>query len=87
MTKTPAPTPIREVDPIARAWGDEIKARRKASGVTQIGLADSLGVHQTTVSQIERGLLAPSPRLQRSIVRELGMDLHTVYRLVRGDAA
>jgi DNA-binding XRE family transcriptional regulator len=82
-----ATNPTRRVDPIARAWGDEIKIRRR-DAYTQAELAFECGVHQTTISQVERGVLIPSPRLQRQLCRVLGLDPHTVYRLVRGtDAA
>lgn len=82
----PRTTPSPRVDPIAKAWGDEIRLRRKGA-LTQEQLAKKLDVHQTTISQIERGVLVPTPRLQRRLCLVLGLDAHTVYRLVRGPEA
>lgn len=78
--------PSRTPDPLAAAWGEELREYRSREGLTQVGLAQLLGIHQTTVSQIERGSLIPSPRLQRTIVRACDLDADTVHRLVRGAA-
>jgi DNA-binding XRE family transcriptional regulator len=81
-------TTLTNPDPIATAWGSVLKASRCASGLTQVQLAQRLGIHQTTVSQIERGLLVPSPQLQRVIANVCELDDGTLVRLVRGgDAA
>lgn len=77
-----------KVTPIGRAWGQEVRHRREEIlGLTQVELAEKLGVHQTTVSHIERGVLVPKPELQRVLIRVLGMDDRTVLRLVKGTAA
>ena len=78
--------PSRTPDPIALAWGEELRRYREREELTQVDLAGQLAVHQTTVSQIERGSLIPSARLQRTIVRTCGLDAATVHRLVRGTA-
>lgn len=79
--------PPRRFDPIAKRWGDEIRYRREnLTHETQAQLAARLGVHQTTVSQIERGVLSPAPELQVRIIEELGFDDRTIVRLVRGVA-
>jgi len=36
--------------------GQRVRALRKEQGMTQVELADSLGTHQTSLSQIERGI-------------------------------
>lgn len=74
----------RTPDPTAQAWGEELRRYRVDEGLTQVDLAERLGVHQTTVSQVERGSLIPSPRLQSTIVKICDLDAATVHRLVRG---
>lgn len=39
--------------------GEQLRAARRAAGITQKQLADRSGLHQPTVSAIERGLLNP----------------------------
>ena len=78
--------PTKRRDPIALAWGEELKYRRtKLLKLTQAQMAKKLGVHQTTVSQIEVGDLVPSVRLQQAIIRECGLDDRTIVRLVKGN--
>jgi predicted transcriptional regulator len=36
---------------------DELRAARKTLGVTQVELADLLGLHQSTISRLESGAL------------------------------
>lgn len=36
--------------------GQRVRALRKEQGMTQVELADALGTHQTSLSQIERGV-------------------------------
>lgn len=79
----------RHTDPLAVAWGEELKRYRSADNadLTQVQLAELLGIHQTTVSQIERGALIPSTRLQHTIIEKCELDDATVLRLVRGASA
>lgn len=38
-----------------RAFGDEIRAQRKAQGLSQEQLADLAGMHRTYIGSVERG--------------------------------
>lgn len=89
MTRAHSADPTRDPLPnrVARAWGEEIQARREKYGFTQVQLAERVGVHQTTVSQWERGEVSPSPKAQARLVRELGIDPLTLHRLVTRGAA
>ena len=84
MTTSTAPQPV---NPIAKAWGDEVLYRRtKLLGLTQSQLAELVDVHQTIISKIEQGRIVPSPRVQRRLIDVCRMDDRTVVRLVRGAA-
>lgn len=56
--------------------GHQLAEMRKAAGVTQVGIAEALGVSQTRVSKIEHGDVS-GVDIVRSYVRALGgsMDL------------
>lgn len=41
---------------------DDIETARKALGVSQAKMAQMLGLHQSTISRLERGELAPDKR-------------------------
>ena len=41
---------------------DNMLAIREALGLTQVEMADRLGLHQTTISRFERGDLLPDKR-------------------------
>lgn len=78
---------------IAREWGAVIKRQRhpdstKPPVLTQDELANRLTppVHQTTVSQWERGEIVPRPEYQRQLVNILGIPPDDIVRLVRGAA-
>src|SRR5687768_4894993 len=43
-----------------REIGDRVSEIRSASFLTQSGLAESVGVHELTITRLERGLLAPT---------------------------
>lgn len=49
----------REVQPLASVVGSAIVAHRKKLGMSQIELADELGVGADSLSRIEKGLVAP----------------------------
>lgn len=56
---------------IARTIGQRIRSRRKVLGMSQVDLAEKVGVHQTTVSEWERGLTCPSRRNEAAILTAL----------------
>lgn len=52
------PKPVKES--VATALGHELRRRRRDIGLTQAELAEKTGVHETYVSQLERGVNVPS---------------------------
>lgn len=67
-------------------WGSLIRERRKALGLTQVGLAERLGVTQATVSGWEIGTRNPGTA-QATIIRELGITPDELHAVVAGAAA
>lgn len=49
----PAPT-------LERAFGEQLRTRRKAAGLSQLELSLRADLHWTYISQLERGLKSPS---------------------------
>ena len=61
-------------DPVAAAFGAELRARRQAAGRTQADVAEAAGVHAVTVSLIERGKRQPSLGVAFRLSEALGLD-------------
>lgn len=61
--------------------GNAIKAARKQAGLTQVELADAIGLTQTSLSQIETGAISPSPRTQKKICEVLKISEPLLYLL------
>ena len=57
-----------------------IKAERISKGLTQKQLADKIGVHQTAVSQWEKGITQPSASTVSKIIKALGCKIEDIYR-------
>lgn len=51
--------------------GSVIKELRKGKGLSQTDFADSIGITQTALSQIETGLARPNPGTLKSICKKL----------------
>lgn len=49
------------------SWGQRLRDRREAAGLTQAELAEAVGVGQAAVSRWEAGSTAPSVRLLPAI--------------------
>ncbi|MFD6389241.1 helix-turn-helix domain-containing protein [Nocardia sp. NPDC060259] len=60
--------------------GHQLAEIRKAMGITQVALADTLGVTQARVSKIERGEISGIDAI-RSYVAALGGSVDVVVRL------
>lgn len=48
------------VDELPQLFGDVIRARREAAGLSQEALADAANLHRTYISMLERGERTPS---------------------------
>ena len=55
--------------------GENIKARREAAGMTQVRLAEAVGVSVPMICQIERGTKVPSLPLGAQIAACVGCKL------------
>jgi len=56
-------------------FGDRVRRLRKAQGITQLELAELLGVGRSYLSQVERGKRDPGLRLVKSIADGLKTTL------------
>jgi transcriptional regulator with XRE-family HTH domain len=61
-------------------FGDRVRRLRKSKGITQLELAELLGVGRSYLSQIERGMRDPGLRLIKSIADGLTIPLHDFLR-------
>ena len=56
-------------------FGDRVRRLRKEKGITQLELAELLGVGRSYLSQVERGKRDPGLRLVKSIADGLKITL------------
>ena len=61
-----------EAKPIAQIIGSNISKARKANGLTQVRLAQCVGMDRTTITKIERGAKTPSIGSLLKIASALG---------------
>lgn len=59
-------------------FGEIIRARRKALGISQNALADMAHVHRVTVIDIEQGRVSSRYDVILDILHALGLDLEVV---------
>jgi putative transcriptional regulator len=58
-----------------------MKELRQARGITQAGLANSLGVSRQTVNAIEAGKYSPTLEVAMLIARELMHPMEEIFHL------
>ncbi len=63
-----------------QALGAGIRAMRRERGLTTAGLADRCGVSRSMISQVERGLAAPSLDVLWSLARALDVPIGTFFQ-------
>lgn len=91
MTESPTlATPGLAVDPAAggdasraarlRALGAEIRGLRGSRGLSTVALARACGVSPSLISQVERGLTAPSLEVLWAIARALDVPIGTFFQ-------
>lgn len=68
---------------ILKNFGEQVKNKRKNTGISQEELAEKLGVHRTYMSFIERGLRNPSLLLVFKISRALKIKLPELFEFDR----
>lgn len=54
-------------------FGDNIRAYRKAAGITQKQLADLVGVSRSSIANYERNAVVPPADIMQSIMRAVGI--------------
>jgi transcriptional regulator with XRE-family HTH domain len=67
----------RQIQPrngIERAFGDEMRKARMKKGMSQMDLYKSSGLDRTFISDLERGIQAPSIRTIFRAARGIGME-------------
>jgi transcriptional regulator with XRE-family HTH domain len=69
------------VDTLQQQFGNVIRRRREASGLSQEALADKAGLHRTYISLLERGRRVPSIK----IVQQLAAALETTMAALIGE--
>lgn len=60
------------------AFGVALRERRHAAGISQEELADRSRLHRTYISQLERGLKAPSLSAIQGLAAALGVPAHSL---------
>lgn len=79
LTPRPHPTPAMAVSPSERAFyvalGRRIAALRKAQGLTQVQLAEAMGVAQQTVAHYEAGRLRLLAGALPNLADQLGVSV------------
>lgn len=63
----------------SEAVGDRIRRQRRFMCLTQVKLAEALGVTQASISLWEKGHATVALRHRTGLARELHMDLHTLF--------
>jgi transcriptional regulator with XRE-family HTH domain len=64
----------------ARTFGQTIKALRQAAGISQEELAYRANIHRTYISQIERGIKAPTVVVVGRLAKGLGCPPSRIMR-------
>ena len=59
-------------------FGEVVKQRRRAIGMSQDDLGHASGLHRTYISEIERGLKSPSLRAMAAIAGALEVNVSTL---------
>jgi len=74
---------MRDLD---KSFGDTIRLRRKALGLSQEALSFKAGLHRNYISDIERGLKSPSLRVIVKLADALGLAVSAMMRMAEENA-
>jgi len=69
---------------IAQRFGWNLRIARQRAKLTQQGLADRLGIHQSGVSAWERGSCVPKPKSINRLADALGVEPSELLRETKG---
>lgn len=73
--------PLTPGQQIRRAFGENVRVRRQALGLTQAELARSTGFDLMAISRWERGASSPRGESAVALARALGVSLADLYRI------
>lgn len=69
---------------LQRRWGKQVRTRRGELRQSQTWLADAVGVDQTVISRIERGVYKVGPELMVGLAAALGCQLDALFEFPEG---
>jgi transcriptional regulator with XRE-family HTH domain len=64
---------------VLRLLGEELRSRRKATGLSQESLAHAAGVHVNVVGRLERGQYNPTVLVLQAIASKLNVSLSELF--------
>lgn len=71
------------MDETLRLWGENIRLHREVRGMTQIELAEALGVRHPTVWRWERGQMEPRRNHKAKLAQVLGTDVRLLFPMTK----
>ncbi|MCB2082876.1 MAG: helix-turn-helix transcriptional regulator [Sphingomonadaceae bacterium] len=60
---------------------NEVKLHREAAALTQLGLAERMGVSRKTVNTVENGVFAPSIVVALKFAKALDVSVEDLFKL------
>ena len=60
---------------------NQLEERRRASGLTQLELAEKVGVSRKSINSIENGIYIPTTVLALKIAKVLNCTIHDLFQL------
>ena len=66
--------------PLAKIIGDNIASRRRERGLTQMFLAEQLGIGQDALSRMEKGIISPKIARLRDFAAVLECSVPSLFR-------
>ena len=60
---------------------NQLEEHRKASGLTQLELAEKVGVSRKSINSVENGIYIPTTVLALRIARALNCTVHDLFQL------
>jgi len=70
---------------VAEGLGNRMREERNARGLTQVALAEQIGVSRKTINTVENGVFVPSTTLALKIARAFDRSVEDVFYLTGED--
>lgn len=74
------------MDAMAEALGNSLRELRAEHGLTQVALAEIVGVSRKTINTVENGVFLPSTLLALKLARALNCRVEDIFSIVGGEA-